>query len=72
MKDKELIEAVISAHRERDDRGVIQEHPAWHDLDGAQRRLAFDATMATRRLEAALHPEGLSSTAETVLRRIRG
>lgn len=72
MKANELIEAVTSAHRERDAHGVIQEHPSWHDLGAGERRRAYEATLAARRLEAAVHPNGLSSTAEAVLRRIGG
>ncbi|QDV05378.1 hypothetical protein Poly30_08750 [Planctomycetes bacterium Poly30] len=72
MKNGELIQAVTSAYRERDERGVIQEHPGWHDLGPQERRRAFEATLVARRLEAAVHPDGLSSTAEAVLRRIRG
>ncbi|MEM8713906.1 MAG: hypothetical protein AAGG01_23425, partial [Planctomycetota bacterium] len=70
MKTPELIEAATSSHRERDSRGVIQEHPNWSDLDPADRRRVFEATVAARRLEAALHPSGLSTTAEAVLRRL--
>ncbi|MFT5732411.1 MAG: hypothetical protein ACJA2W_001606 [Planctomycetota bacterium] len=71
MKDSELIQAVTSAHRERDRSGIVLEHPGWHDLGPSERRRAFEATLLARRLESAVHPDGLSSTAEAVLRRIR-
>lgn len=66
-----LVAAVTTAHRGRDPDGRPRAHPAWHDLDEAGRREAFDATMAARALEAALDPEGLSTTARAVLARIR-
>lgn len=46
-------------------------HPAWHDLDEDGRRAAFERATAMRRLEAALDPDGLSTTAKAVLARIR-
>ena len=67
-----LIEALSGAHRDRDPLGAIQSHPAFHDLDDAGREEAFDAARALRRMEAALNPEGLSTTARAVLARIAG
>jgi hypothetical protein len=65
-----LIEQVAGAWRPTDVDGGVRSHPAWHDLDATGRREAFaDATRA-RRLEAALDPEGLSTTARAVLDRI--
>lgn len=69
---KELIEQVVSAWRPRDADGGVRAHPAWHDLDPADRVEAFDETLRQRALEAALDPQGLSTTAHAVLRRIRG
>ena len=71
MKNSELIQAVSSAHREQDPRGVLMEHSGWHDLGASERKETFEVTLVARRLEAAAHPDGLSSTAEAVLRRIR-
>lgn len=65
-----LIEAVTTAYRERSPHGQIRWSQAWHDLDEADRDEAFKRTMTNRRLEAALDPEGLSSTAKAVLARI--
>ena len=45
-------------------------HPAWHDLDEDGRKAAFTRATTMRRLEAALDPEGLSTTAKAVLARI--
>lgn len=67
-----LIEAAAAAHRERAPGGTIRFHPAWWDLDDAGRRDCFAAIAASRALEAALDPEGLSTTARAVLRRIGG
>lgn len=72
MSDQDvMIEAVTSAYRERSDRGEIRVHAAWVDLDDQGRVLAFEAARAQRLMEAALDPEGLSSTAKAVLARIR-
>jgi hypothetical protein len=49
----------------------LRGHPAWHDLDPSGRELVYTTTRAMRELEAALDPEGLSSTARAVLARIR-
>lgn len=66
-----LVEQVVSAWRPRDPDGTIRSHPAWHDLDAAARAEAADAAARARRLEAALDPDGLSTTARAVLARIR-
>jgi hypothetical protein len=67
----ELIEQVAAAWRARDLDGDIAAHPAWHDLDEGGRREAFVVASSMRRLEAALDPAGLSSTAHAVLSRIQ-
>ena len=67
-----LIEQVISAHRERDGYGNIRDAPAWHDLDESGRTEAFEQTVIARTMEAALDPDGLSSTARAILARIQG
>jgi hypothetical protein len=72
MRAAELIEQVIGAFRARDVDGRIQASPAWHDLAADEREAAFEATVQQRQLEAALDPEGLSSTARAVLARITG
>lgn len=64
------IEAVANAHRERDLDGTPRTSPAFADLDAAGRIEAHDLAALSRRLEAALDPEGLSSTAHAVLARI--
>ena len=69
--DEALIEAAAGAWRERDRDGRARFHPAWWDLDDAGRRAAFEAARVSRALEAALDPDGLSSTARAVLARIR-
>ncbi|MBX3187974.1 MAG: hypothetical protein KF819_13205 [Labilithrix sp.] len=64
-----LVEQVAGAHRPpvRDE---LRYHPAWHDLDDAGRLRAFELARALRKAEAALDPEGLSTTAHAVLARI--
>ena len=64
-----LIEAVTTAWRPRT-RGEIGFHPNWYDLDEDARELAFDVTKQVRAMEAALDPEGLSTTSRAVLARI--
>jgi hypothetical protein len=70
-KDREdLVEQAAGAFRARDPHGRILSHPAWHDLDEAGRDEAFALAARLRRMEAAIDPEGLSTTARAVLARI--
>jgi len=69
-EEEELLEQVTSAHRRRRADGGVQSHPAWHDLDEAGRRAAFEETLLQRKLEAAIDSEGLSTTARALLGRI--
>ncbi|MGE5181698.1 MAG: hypothetical protein ACM31C_06535 [Acidobacteriota bacterium] len=65
-----LIEQVAGAYRpEAGDE--LAYHKAWHDLDADGRRRAFELARSLRTLEAALDPDGLSTTARAVLARIR-
>lgn len=66
------MEAAAGAFRGRTPHGAVRSHPAWHDLDAAGRVEAHDRAALSRTIEAALDPEGLSSTARAVLARIRG
>ena len=66
-----LIEQVASAHRPRV-RDELRYHPAWHDLGDVGRRRADEIARAMRKVEAALDPDGLSTTARAVLARIEG
>lgn len=66
-----LLEEVTSAWRPHDPR-ELRYHPAWHDLDERAREEAHALTERLRRVEAALDPRGLSTTARAVLARIRG
>jgi hypothetical protein len=61
-----LVEQVAGAHRPAAG-DQLQYHKAWHDLDAAARTRAFDLACALRPIEAALDPEGLSTTARAVL-----
>jgi hypothetical protein len=72
MTDEEkalLIEQAASAHRPRP-LVTLRYHPAWHDLDDEGRARAYELTRALRKAEAALDPEGLSTTARAVLSRL--
>ena len=71
-EDEELlIEEVAGAYRPRP-RAELRYHPVWHDIGPEQRLRAFDRARALRKIEAALDPEGLSTTARAVLARIGG
>jgi hypothetical protein len=67
-----LVEQVAAAWRPLAIDGSVRAHPAWHDLDDDGRREVFALATVTRTLEAALDPNGLSTTANAVLARIRG
>lgn len=69
MNDDELIEQVAGAFRPQA-RDTLRYHPSWHDLDDAGRQRAYELSRALRTLEAALDPEGFSSTVHAVLARI--
>jgi len=69
--DELLIEQVASAYRPVP-RDELRYHPRWHDLGAAGRERAFARATALRALEAALDPDGLSTTARAVLARITG
>lgn len=66
-----LIEQVAGAYRPVS-RHELRYHPAWHDLGPDARQRAFERARALRELEAALDPDGLSTTARAVLDRITG
>ncbi len=70
MNDEELIEHVAGAYRPPS-RDELRYHPSWHDLDEAGRSEAYERARRLRTLEAALDPQGLSTTARAVLARIR-
>ena len=61
-----LIEEAITAWRPRTPDGRILEHPAWADLNAAARQTAFEEGLAMRLLEAALDPDGYSTTVRAV------
>jgi hypothetical protein len=74
MTDEErdaLIEQAAAAWRPTTLDDGVGWHPSWHDLDADGRREAFARATVMRRLEAALDPDALSTTAKAVLARIR-
>lgn len=66
-----LIEAAVTACRPVAPSGELTFHPAFFDLDAAGRERLFVATAQQRALERALASDGLTTTAEAVLQRIR-
>jgi len=67
-----LIEQVTGAWRPTDPRTRgPRAHPAFFDLDAFSRERAHRETLRLRAMEAALDPEGLSTTSRAVLARIR-
>jgi hypothetical protein len=68
-EERLLIEQVAGAYRPPS-ATELQYHKAWHDLDAQGRRRAYELARATRPLEAALDPDGLSTTAHAVLARL--
>ncbi len=67
---QELIEAAAGAYRRCEPSGKVRPHPAWSDLDESGRREALEITRRLRVMEAALDPQGLSTTARAVLARL--
>ena len=57
----DLVEQVAGAARPRP-RDELRYHPAWHDLDAEGRTRAFELAKALRTVEAALDPDGMSTT----------
>lgn len=71
LQREELIEAAASAFRTREPGGRVRPHPAWCDLDSSGREEAFEAARVLRTFEAALDPQGLSTTSKAVLARLK-
>lgn len=72
MTEREaLVEEAAGAWRPRGF-DAVRPHPAWADLDPEGRLEVYQLTRVLRRLEAALDPQGLSTTARAVLARIGG
>ena len=73
MSDRDaLIEATLSAFRERDEAGRPRFTPAWADLGPEDSEAAFEASIVARALEAAWDPGGRSATVRVVADRARG
>ena len=67
-----LIEASITAYRDRDAEGRPVPPPAWWDLAPEDLDRLYVAQREARALERALDSNGLSSTVRAVLRRMSG
>jgi hypothetical protein len=61
-----LVEEAASAWRPRTPDGQTLDHPAWADLDPEARQAAFEDALVMRVLEAALDPDGYSTTVRAV------
>jgi hypothetical protein len=66
-----LMEEAVSSYRERTASGLILPSPAWWDLPAESREEFFRRQLQSRVLESVAAPDGLSSTARTVLKRLR-
>ncbi|MBS2014488.1 MAG: hypothetical protein JST00_16500 [Deltaproteobacteria bacterium] len=69
QEEEILVEQVASAQRPRS-RDTLRYHRAWHDLGDQGRIRAHEIARAVRKVEAALDPEGFSTTTRAVLARI--
>ncbi|HRG97330.1 MAG TPA: hypothetical protein PLR99_13845 [Polyangiaceae bacterium] len=69
--DDALLAEVVGARRPPPLGGALRYHPAWADLSPQGREEAHRITMGLRAAEAALDPDGLSTTSRLVLARIR-
>lgn len=67
-----LIEATVTAHRERDREGRLAPPPAWWDLAPEDCEEAYRVQVLAREMERAMDDEGRSATVRAVLGRIGG
>ena len=64
-EEQPIVEEVAGAFRPRDPRRVAY-LPAWHDLSPEGREEAYELSLEMRTIEAALDPDGFSSTVRAV------
>lgn len=69
-KTEMLFEEALSAWRPTGHDGRPMESPAWRALTPKQRVRLYHETVQLRAIEAALDPDGLSTTVRAVLSRI--
>lgn len=65
-----LIEATLTAHRERDADGLPVAPAQWWDLSPEGRERALQLQLAARRMESLLDERGWSSTVKAVMERV--
>ncbi|MCA9552820.1 MAG: hypothetical protein KC933_22490 [Myxococcales bacterium] len=65
----QLVEEAAGAHRPTRE-GRVDQSAAWRDLDADGREVAFELARRSRVLEAALDPDGYSTTVRAVLARL--
>ena len=68
----ELVEASVTAHRERDLEGRLKPPAEWWDLAPDALDDLFQRQLLTREIERVLDPQGQSATVKAVLARIGG
>ncbi len=66
-----LLEAAVTAFRERNSWGRIMPSPAWCDLPPGDRLSLFERQLDSRLVERAFDPGGASTTVRAVLERLK-
>jgi hypothetical protein len=66
-----LMEAAVSAYRERNASGRIVASPAWWDLPPDSRNELYERQLQSRLLERAIAPDGMSTTVRSILKRLK-
>jgi hypothetical protein len=66
-----LVEAALTAYRERDAEGLPLVPPEWWDLSPEGRENVYRRQLEARRVESLLDERGWSATVKAVLARIR-
>ena len=66
-----LMEAAVSAYRDRDASGRILPSPAWWDLPPDSKLELFDRQIKSRLLERASTRDGMSTTVRSVLKSLK-
>jgi hypothetical protein len=67
-----LIEASVTAYRERDAEGRPKPPAAWWDLAPEALDELYLRQLVAREIERAMHPTGRTATVKAVLARLRG
>ena len=68
----QLVEAAVTAHRDRSRDGWIRPSPAWADLPAEDREAVYGIQTAIRRIESAIDAQGRNATVRAVERLVEG